>query len=167
MKSVRLGKNIVVKLPDNFVPVSLPWRNRWIKALRSGKFLQATGGLTGTVETDDDLYKEGYCCLGVLSKIQGRLTDSGEDGGENDTVLSSSNPCFFALSGAKLAHEKFTGKFVVETADDDDCATGIFPEGVKVFHKGVLRRSLAGLNDNGATFETISKVIELLWRQAK
>lgn len=36
----------------------------WVKALRSGKFEQTTGALYN--EGND-----GYCCLGVLGKVQG------------------------------------------------------------------------------------------------
>lgn len=40
---------------------------RWVKALRSGKYQQATGSLKT---------KSGYCCLGVACKIKGaRIAD--------------------------------------------------------------------------------------------
>lgn len=57
-------------------------KTQWLEALRSGKFPQGkhmlcTNGC--------------YCCLGVLSHIQGRLTPSGYDG-TTDTVLCHDNP---------------------------------------------------------------------------
>ncbi len=42
-------------------------KNRWLEALRSGKYEQATGALMA--EIDDGAV--GYCCLGVLCDISG------------------------------------------------------------------------------------------------
>lgn len=41
-------------------------RDRWIKALRSGRYKQTTGQL-GAVDTQTG--KPCYCCLGVLAKV--------------------------------------------------------------------------------------------------
>lgn len=43
-------------------------KKQWVDALRSGKYSQCTGTLTDG---------EGYCCLGVLATIRGRLDDDG------------------------------------------------------------------------------------------
>lgn len=40
-------------------------KNKWIKALRSGKYKQATGALKKV----DEKGKETYCCLGVLCDV--------------------------------------------------------------------------------------------------
>lgn len=42
------------------------FKQPWIDALRSGKYAQVKGAL----KTD-----QGYCCLGVLQEINGRMTD--------------------------------------------------------------------------------------------
>lgn len=169
MKKVRLGKNLIVELPDNFKPRPLPWYRRWLKALRSGKFSQAKGGLKGKARKpftkDGELHDVvGHCCLGVLSEIQGRLTESGSDNGEDSGVLSNSNPCYFALTKCNIEKDRFTGQFFSVREQN---ASGEFPDTVKVFYKGKQRFDLASLNDNGATFLTIAKLIELLWKPRK
>lgn len=75
-------------------------KTRWIKALRSGKFLQANGALVGEVETGVDqdsnsVMAPGFCCLGVLATIvdPGKKTWSEDDaffgGQENDGDASA------------------------------------------------------------------------------
>lgn len=45
-------------------------KKRWIKALRSGKYLQAREYLKGDVLNDDgDRVGTGFCCLGVLCEV--------------------------------------------------------------------------------------------------
>ena len=50
-------------------------KREWVKALRSGKFDQGVGALfvDGSLVTDYGYssYNSGYCCLGVLCKLQG------------------------------------------------------------------------------------------------
>lgn len=41
-------------------------KNKWVEALRSGKYQQGEYRLLGN---------EGYCCLGVLAKISGKYED--------------------------------------------------------------------------------------------
>jgi len=53
------------KLPISF-------KERWIEALRSGKYKQTSGELYKSFEAYPNTY--GYCCLGVVCKVQG-LTD--------------------------------------------------------------------------------------------
>lgn len=46
-------------------------RDKWVAALRSGKYKQTTGALyggTGNIDTDGER-EYGYCCLGVLCDI--------------------------------------------------------------------------------------------------
>ena len=47
---------------------------RWVAALRSGEFQQATGCLR---------YGDGYCCLGVACELYRRETGEGEWDGKN------------------------------------------------------------------------------------
>lgn len=64
------------KLPKGF-------RTKWVKALRSGKYLQAKGGLYEAIDPSDDAIDPvyGFCCLGVACMIQGAnsydLSDNG------------------------------------------------------------------------------------------
>lgn len=52
------------------------WKDKWLKALRSGEYQQGTGLLCCVING-----QEYYCCLGVLAHIagepQGRLTVNG------------------------------------------------------------------------------------------
>ena len=45
------------------------WKNKWMKALRSGKYKQTNGFLY--VKTASISQPRGYCCLGVLARVQG------------------------------------------------------------------------------------------------
>jgi hypothetical protein len=158
-KKVRLGKNLIVELPENFKARPLPFYKRWLKALRSGKFSQTTGTLAKVDEDTNEV--KGYCCLGVLSSIQGRLDENGYDGGDTDGVLAKSNPCYLALTRPNIQHNPFDGTFESHREEE---AAGEFPEGVKVVYKGESKKNLAELNDAKATFATVAKVIELLWK---
>lgn len=90
---------------------------------------------TGTLQ-----YHDNFCCLGVLCKTQGRLID-GYDGQER-CCLPEGNPCFSELS-----------------------QEGNFPLGCTVTYRGTEMNSLAALNDRGATFEEIAKVIRVFWKE--
>jgi len=52
------------KLPKAF-------KKKWVAALRSGKYTQASGELYNTFFDDEDNPYDGYCCLGVAEKIMG------------------------------------------------------------------------------------------------
>ena len=114
-------------------------KQRWIEALRSGKYLQDRGVLR-SVRTD------GFCCLGVLcalyiqdhsdvqweQDIEGRCYSiSGETGALPSTVMN--------WAGLTEANPD------VKVADDEEDEYG---------------SSLAGLNDMGRSFEKIAQVIE-------
>jgi hypothetical protein len=115
-------------------------KQRWIEALRSGKYLQDRGVLR-SVQTD------GFCCLGVLCDLYiqdhsnvkweqdlegGRYSISGENG-----VLPSNVMTWAGLTDTNP-------KVKVPGADDT----------------GYCGSSLAGLNDMGRSFEKIAQVIE-------
>lgn len=130
-----------LKLPEDYVPPPLPGRDLWTAALRSGKYKQGKLALC----KDDN-----HCCLGVLSKIQGRLTY--HDGKESyvdellyEFGLGSSNPVHAVLK-----------------------RMGQFPSGVAVILHDLMNiRSLAALNDYGLTFNQIADVIEQVWSNAE
>lgn len=115
-------------------------KQRWIEALRSGKYEQDRGVLR-SVQTD------GFCCLGVLCDLyiqdhsdaqweqdleNGRFAIHGETG-----VLPSNVVTWAGLSDTNPG---------VKVLDDDDT--------------GYCSSSLAGLNDLGRSFEQIAQVIE-------
>ena len=140
MKIIKISETLNLFLPEGYERKPLPSYNEWLEALRSGKFLQVNGFLHVEVCGEDK-----YCCLGVLSKIQNRL---GKDDGEAKgfSYLAMSNPCYNTF-----------GK------------DGYFPHGVScalLLPNGLWmnRETLASLNDCGAPFADIAKVIELIWK---
>lgn len=136
---MRLSKYLTVELPDGFKPERLPSFNKWVNALESGEFPQTKEVLC---KLDDNNNPLGYCCLGVLSRIQGRLSSNGSDTGYSCTqTLSISNPCYSVIG-----------------------QSGDFPEGVTVYYKGKQKDDLADLNDSGAKFATVAKLIRVLWK---
>ena len=67
---------------------------QWVTALRSGTYKQGK----------DILFHDGcYCCLGVLSHIQGRLTPNGGDGENGNTILLDFFNPFRWLCDANIA----------------------------------------------------------------
>lgn len=98
---------------------------KWLEALRSGQHKQ----------DKDELFRDkGYCCLGVLSLVQGRLVHiagRARDGGPTCSAigLDPTNPVAFV--------------------DDHG-----------VLDTDIAKRGLATLNDDGATFAELADVIE-------
>lgn len=136
--------SIVLDVPDDYSPQSLPYFKQWVDALKSGKIKQTRSTLC---RKDGKCNR--YCCLGVLSKIQGRLSKniygSFHDNGQID-VLSSNNPSYQVLKTA-----------------------GDIPYNVKLQtsynNTSCTVNTLASLNDRGFTFKDIAKVIEILWKE--
>lgn len=52
------------KLPKAF-------KNKWLKALRSGEYKQAKRALKREIQEDGQGIQYGYCCLGVAAEIAG------------------------------------------------------------------------------------------------
>lgn len=82
-----------------------------------------------------------YCCLGVLSEIQGRLNNGRDSELQSDRVLGDDNPLNDLLDNV-----------------------GVLPVGVLVQMKAGVE-CLAGLNDNGLTFPQIADIIEKVWSE--
>ena len=82
MKITIKGTEYEIRQSEQKLPPEI--KAQWVEALRSGKFPQGKYVLCANGD---------YCCLGVLSSLQGRLTPSGNDGlGGSETVLDCSNP---------------------------------------------------------------------------
>lgn len=64
-------------------------RNRWVRALLSGKYQQTQGRLRRTVPLFS--YDAGYCCLGVLCDIDGNVEQRDEPGVEIVEFLFPTN----------------------------------------------------------------------------
>ncbi len=128
--------NYTIHTPPNYVPPDLPGGLPWVEALESGIYPQCCATLCDGV---------GYCCLGVLSKIQGRLRPDRHEWRDADKagILSEHNPLTPCMSDPG----------------------GGFPEGTEVSldsMDGPMVR-LTSLNDNGLTFSQIAHVIRTLW----
>jgi hypothetical protein len=74
-------------------------KTKWLVALRSGEYKQGRSVLCGP--------DNNYCCLGVLAKVAGRLTDRGyfvdKEGEPASTVL------LYSLKGYELVSAEAQG----------------------------------------------------------
>lgn len=133
-----------LNLPHGFQPIPLPYRDAWISLLRSEEYPQGRGALQ--VKLRSGPFKLGYCCLGVLSVVQGRLTPDGYDTQDEKTgvALKSDNPCFPVIGSC-----------------------GRLPDGVTVTVKGCDCGSLSSLNDGPRlSFREIAEILEKVYTDA-
>ncbi len=107
-------------------------KERWLKALRSGKFIQGNGQL---FEKDKMIYDDefgngkeckAYCCLGVIASVEG---------------LMKSKKC--------------RGDFGFLTRDGEELSAPL----VEGLEHGVQKK-LAKMNDDGTPFKDIADYIE-------
>lgn len=141
-----LDTDYSLEIPDDYTPIPLKGRDKWIAALRSGEFKKTTGELCSLSRT---CIEDKYCCLGVLSKLQERLTiveNRYRDGidGKSSLSLGTRNPLYDKLG-----------------------SLGYFKPPVVIRHPiGTVINSLASLNDSkDITFEHVAFVIEQLWSE--
>ena len=135
-------KDYTLTTPDDFTPVDLPGRDKWLEALKSGEFKKGKWYLCNQ--------NKEYCCLGVLSKIQGRLLFSdneplhiGLDLNSDYGGLSKSNPLYGQLS-----------------------SLGTFPPRCSVKGAGInYCDCLAIVNDKEDSFDVVIWLIETLWKE--
>ena len=135
------GKSTLeISIPDWWERLSLPCFEEWLEALRSSKYQQGTEYLCRFHR---------YCCLGVLCKIQGRLKEHGDftwdiyDGEKHSSsFLSPQNPNYPLL----FRDGRIPSVIRITNGSFDSIPT------------------LTTLNDQGYSFETIAKVIELIWK---
>ena len=122
----------------NQMPASL--KNRWLKALRSGRYKQTAGALRRRTE-EGDLK---YCCLGVLCNVAG----------EN---WKETNRYFFDEYAANYGYDS-----TLEATGDPTIEEGL----LDARHRrkfGLTNNTcyrLMRMNDNGKSFREIADVIE-------
>lgn len=132
-KSTKNNSLVEITIGTGYKKTKLPFFEKWTEALESGKFRQTRGRMRAS---GNKCVK--YCCLGVLSKIQGRLSDKVDVG-----TLDLDNPC--------------TGVLKCE---------GQFPPEVSVWVYGQSVSDLVALNDDfDLSFKDISKVIKTIWKK--
>lgn len=139
----KISNTLTLITPDNYQRIELSFFDEWVAALRSGKYGQGDGLLY-------DPKKEAYCCLGVLSKLQGRLKET-PGGSFGDTTGESS----FSTSSLAVDNECY-GVIGPLGRIPPDCSVRVAP--------GDTLSRLSSLNDWGATFEEIATIIEKLWK---
>lgn len=123
-----------IKFSDDFSRKELPGKRVWVKALRSGKYKQGTNALCSIDHR--------YCCLGVLSKVQGRLVE------KNSVFMDG--PLYHRIF---LAPDNPLNSII-----DND---GGFPSGFRVVTTNkFVADNLASMNDCGYTFRQIANVID-------
>lgn len=111
-------------------------KEKWLKALRSGEYIQTTGILK------DD---RGYCCLGVLCDLYRK--DKNIQGFDNEKGI------FIDLFENK-SNEILTDDVMLWAGlDNRDPAVSL---GLKEF----FSNTLSNLNDNGESFNEIADLIE-------
>lgn len=110
---------------------------KWVKALRSGTYAQATD----TLVTNDDR----FCCLGVLCNL------AAEDG-QGEWVPRDNTWAFQAKYTSDTSALPDDIKYWADMGSNDGT--------LKDFHK-----SLAEMNDAGKTFLEIADIIEDNWEE--
>lgn len=131
-------------------------KERWIAALRSGEYSQSSGYLS----TD-----EGYCCLGVLCEIalQDQVVIKTKDSSidEHFVYTSKIDPVDRDTGVLPLAVVAWSGmpnRNPNITSTKEEVSPNIFSEFGNEYNE--VTATLAGFNDNGATFEQIADLIE-------
>ncbi len=114
-------------------------KNEWVKALRSGKYNQATAVLS-----DGD----SYCCLGVLCEISG----------VSDFKYESEFDIVTYLGEGETLPKKVMEFAGLRTCDGQTKNT-VHPEDGKS-----TSIYLTELNDNGKTFDEIADIIDQHWK---
>jgi hypothetical protein len=110
-------------------------KKRWLKALRSGEFKQGSGALRTTSDE--------FCCLGVLCEL------AVQDGVVESTPSHGRDYLY-----GKGMHTAYPPPEVLEWAGLDTA-----DHAVAVRTKDNPYRTLASLNDSGASFKEVAAVI--------
>jgi len=141
MEIINLTGNHTIVIPANFERIPLPFFKEWVTALESGEYPQGIMSLKSS---------SGYCCLGVLSKVQGRLTADGRDSihSKSDSLLYEDNPCAAVFGGY--------GDFPMAIKE----ATGLHGDN----RPPNVLYGLTSLNDCGVPFSEIANVIKKIWK---
>jgi hypothetical protein len=137
-------------LPEGYEKKELLYFNEWIAALESGEYKQGTGVLCRG--TGEELK---YCCLGILSKIQGRLISSPDHNGVYYDDAGLREACGLAKDNPNFPYIYGLGKF---------------PEDVTVLVQlgdgGLYERAktLSFCNDQKVSFKEIAEIIKQVWK---
>lgn len=113
---------------------------KWVEALRSGEFKQATGHLRT---------QSGHCCMGVLCELfmrEGGSLHVENCGGISGATFFDNDATLLPKKVQRWAGLKdWKGRFLTNTPDNGDVKTA---------------DCLTAINDRGATFAEIADLIE-------
>lgn len=135
-----------LRFPRGYIKKPFKGLNAWLQALRSGEYVQGNGTLC-----KKEHGVKYYCCLGVLSKLQGRLKSVPSNKMlHTDSTLDS--PAFLSsLNPAVSSYFSHRGEIPV--------TIGIFKD-----KKKLDTSSLTRLNDDGVSFNTIADILEAIYQ---
>ena len=131
---------------------------KWVSALRNGKFNQ-TSHVLNRIEENDGTVQESFCCLGVLCKLYEEET--GELNHEIDLVKTVGKKQCMARKYDGEAH--LLPPAVLQWAGMNDCLGDLSEAPVELLDriKNTYVSRLVELNDTGATFEELADIIEM------
>jgi hypothetical protein len=109
---------------------------KWLKALRSGKYNQTKGQLKD---------ETGYCCLGVLCEVKGRLAPFVDDNLFGDTDQKGVH-IDLKIENLKVKMPKVSGKALISPKS---CW-------IPTWVDRKAQKVLADMNDNGSDFKEIA-----------
>ena len=116
-------------------------KQKWVDALRSGKYTQAQSKLYSG---------DGFCCLGVLCDIYAKEV--------GDIAWVKKDPSKTWIDVDKWDYWYFDDQS--EVLPDCVCKWAELDENDPDVYKNCVLTTLASLNDKGVTFEDLSEVIE-------
>lgn len=125
----------------------------WLNALRSGNYMQTTNHLRGG-GPEEDAKELGYCCLGVLMDCispddEDPIKEYYHDDFDDDV------PPLHWLKRHKI---QFFGPVSFDNRNPEVNTTGMYLQ--ENNGNPIAGRTLAELNDHGASFQQIADVIE-------
>lgn len=133
---------MTIKLPTEF-------KQKWLEALRSGKYKRTMGALRETWDMDNEVYS--YCCLGVACDIAGaKWKDPDGDGVSWETERDSK----YMPAMGDVPDDVFAA--LDQPLPYELSPPGYAPVGVDRTYMGAL----AHLNDGGWDFNQIADWIE-------
>lgn len=143
-------------------------KTKWLQALRSGKFRQATAALSQRPLMGDRDPTPSFCCLGVLCEIYREETGDGEWRNSDLTVLTVLDIRFHVNSTNTHATQYLPTKVMGWAGLPEKYGANVDVTGIgdrdysadEPSENGGFEQSLAALNDTGFTFEQIADVIE-------
>lgn len=127
----------------------IPMLKKWITALRSGQYAQATGKLRAKLGVEaDGTVCEGFCCLGVVEDLYAQQGMGEWDAHRHFTYAGHVEDSILLMSIARqlFGNERDQTGVIWELEDRDGNPT-----------------SLATANDAGLTFPQIADLIEYFY----